>query len=138
MTRRKQRPHDQTDSRSRTALLAARKAGETLRGLGVFLIRDRASGTVSLRIFPDITYEDAVARGRAHEAFKWVERSVWDQACGTHEPIAAAEVSALGASGSPSAALVDPDSVRLVSGPVAYECPQGMVFNPRTCGCEPL
>jgi hypothetical protein len=162
MSRRKRRWLNQTDSLSRKAHLAAGKAGELLRGLGVFLTRDRSSGVVGLRILPDITYEDAVERGRRHEAFKWVERSIWDRACRTRESASDAEVSpdavadsitgaadaahrrsavstlGRGAFGAPPAALRDPSSSNLVFGPVAYECPQGTVYNPRTGGCEPL
>jgi hypothetical protein len=151
MSRRKRRRHNQTDSRSRKAHLAARKAGETLQGLGVFLLRDRSSGAASIKILPGITYEDALARGKGHDAFKWVERSLWAEASGTQDSPGGAEVSremsasppeastvGRGAFAAPPAALFDPKSAALCFGPVAFECPPGTVFNPRTGGCERL
>jgi hypothetical protein len=153
MSRRKRRRHNQTDSRSRKAHLAARKAGETLQGLGVFLLRDRSSGAASIKVLPGITYEDALARGKGHDAFKWVERSLWAQASGTQDAPAGAEVSGevraasppsaastvgRGAFAGPPDALFDLESAALCFGPVAFECPPGTVFNPRTGGCERL
>jgi hypothetical protein len=153
MSRRKRRRHNQTDSRSRKAHEAARRAGETLLGLGVFLLRDRSSGAASIKVLPGITYEDALARGKGHDAFKWVERSRWVQASGTQDLPVGAEVSSAavaspppseastvgrGAFAAPPAALFDPESAALCFGPVAFECPAGTVFNPRTGGCEGL